>query len=135
MKNRISLFSFGAFVAPESDTFMIEFGSQMTITAVGLEPGEYLEFQLVHIPSIDPDRCACPPGEVILPSVASFVTLTCCGEPIRVTPENPVVILDSPQRSFLRAVLSADPMSPVYAWAIESKTSDVSDRMRGCRCA
>lgn len=133
MKNRITLF-FPAHVAPESDTFMIEYGGQMTVAAIGLEPGDYIEFQMVNILGTDPDRCECPPGRVELPSVAGFALLKCCGENIQVTADNPVVILDNPQRVFLRAVLYAADTSGIYAWAIDSSTSNVNDRLRGCPC-
>lgn len=134
MKNRQELF-FPAHVAPESDTFVIEHGSQMTILAIGLQGTDYVEFQAVYVPSLDPDTCACPPGQVTLPSVADFVTLKCCGEPIRVTADNPVVVLDNPQRTFLRALLSADDTSGIRVWATETYSNNLNDRLRGCPCA
>lgn len=133
MLDRIPLF-FPEHIAEESDTFMIPFASQMTIMAVGMDVGDFIEFQLVHVPSMNPDKCACPPGQVVLPSVAGFAILKCCGEPIRLTADNPVVILDSPQRMFLRAVLTASDTSGIFAWAVESDTHNVNDRLRGCPC-
>lgn len=133
MQDRIVLFH-PHHIAQESDTFAIQYGGQMTILAVGLEPGDYIEFQAVHILTMDPDRCVCPPGEVVLPAVSSFVTLTCCGEPIRVTDENPIVVLDTPQRTFLRAKLVANDTTDIWAWAIDSLMHNVNDRMRGCAC-
>lgn len=133
MKNRISLF-FPQHVAPESDTFMIDYGGQMTIIAIGLDEGDSIEFQVVHVPSIDPDHCACPPGQVTLPSVAGFAVLKCCGEAITVTADNPVVILDNPQRMFIRAVLNAEDTSGIYAWAVDTSTHNINDRLRGCAC-
>lgn len=133
MKDRQFLF-FPHHVEPESDTFQIEYGKQMTIAAIGLEGDDHIEFQMVHVPSVDPDHCACPPGVATLPTVSGYITLTCCGEPIRLTPENPVVVLDSPQRMLLRAVLNADDTQAIYAWALETDTRNVTDRMRGCPC-
>lgn len=130
---RIDLFHPGH-VAPESTTFQIPFGGQMTVAAIGLEAGDFIEFQLVFIPTVDPDTCACPPGQVILPHVAAYATVKCCGEPVRLTSDNPIVILDNPQRFFIRAVLTAADIDEVYAWAIETKTGSNNDRLRGCSC-
>lgn len=131
MKERIVLFDPDR-VAAESDTFQIEYGGQMTVLAIGLEEDDYVEFQAVHIPTLDPDRCACPPGVVVLPEVASYVTLQCCGNPIRITPENPVVVLDGPQRFFLRAVLHTNDTEGKYVWAIESKSMTPNLCGSGC---
>lgn len=133
MKNRIKLF-WPDNLTPESDTFQIEYGKQMTITAIGLEDDEEVTFQMVHVPAIDPDKCACPPGKVELPSVAAYTTLKCCGKDIKLTKDNPVVILDNPQRMLLRAVLDADDPDGIWVWAIESDTHNINDRLRGCGC-
>lgn len=87
MKDRQALF-WPTHVDPESDTFTIDFDSQMTVTAIGLQAGDEITFQMVYVPSVDPDKCTCPPGKVTLPSVAAYAELTCCGEPVKVTAEN-----------------------------------------------
>lgn len=135
MKNRITLFEGDPSAPPESDTFIIPQGSQLTITAIGLDPGDTITFQMVYVPSLDPDRCSCPPGTVTLPSVAGFAELRCCGSAVTLGPDNPVVILDNPQRTLLRAVLNAVDPSSVFAWAVETDTSDINDRLRGCGCS
>lgn len=134
MKNRMTLFYGDPSAPPESDTFIIPMGGQITVTAVGLDADDTITFQHVYVPSIDPDQCGCPPGNVTLPSVAGMTELRCCGNPVTLSADNPVVILDNPQRSLIRAVLNATDPSVVWAWAIETDTSDINDRLRGCGC-
>lgn len=134
MKNRITLFNGDPAAPAESDTFIIPFGGQMTVTAIGLDPDDFISFQLVYVPSLDIDHCSCPPGVVNLPSVAGVTELRCCGTPITLNADSPVVILDTPQRTLLRAVLHATDPSLVWAWAIETSTANVNDRLRGCGC-
>lgn len=134
MRNRITLFRPDASAPPESETFVIQSGDQLTITSIGLQAGDEITFQLVYVPAVDPDTCACPP-RVELPSVAGFSQLRCCGTPIKLTEDNPVVILDNPQRTLLRAIRNvADPTS-VWVWAVETETPNLNDRLRGCPCA
>lgn len=133
MKDRQPLF-WPQHVDPESDTFVIDYGKQMTVTAIGLQTGDSITFQMVYVPSVNPDSCSCPPGVVTLPSVAAYSELTCCGEPITLTPENPVVVLDAPQRTLLRAVLTAADLDGIWVWVSETDTHNVTDRMRGCAC-
>ena len=134
MKNRQALF-WPQHVEPESSTFSIDYGKQMTVYAVGLEANDEITFQILHVPSIDPDHCACPPGAVTMPAVAGYAPLMCCGTEVKLTATNPFVIIDAPQRVLLRAVLKADsPENNVWAWVTETETHNVTDRMRGCGC-
>lgn len=133
MDSRINLFWPGH-VAPESDTFVIPYGKQMTLTAIGLQPGDEVKVQMVHVPTLDPDTCACPPGNVTLPSVAAYTYLTCCCEPIKLTADRPVIVLDNPQRMLLRAELTAADTDGIWVWAAETDTRNVTDSMRGCDC-
>lgn len=133
MKDRLELF-WPQHIAPESDTFVIEYGHQMTIAAIGLQPGDKVTFQMVHVPTLNPDTCACPPGIVELPSVAAYAPLMCCGAEIELTADNPVVVLDNPQRMLLRAVLDAQDTDGIWVWALDTQTANVTDRLRGCAC-
>lgn len=133
MKNRITLFHPG-YVHSESQTFTIDYGKQMTIAAIGLEPGDTINFEMLHVPAIDPDNCVCPPGSVELPSVAAYSMLQCCGTLVELNIANPVVILDNPQRMLLRAVLNTSDPDSIWVWAIETATPDLTSGLRGCNC-
>lgn len=133
-RNRFALFQPDPSAPPESATFSLEFGQQLTITGFGLQSGDEVQFEMVHVPALNPDMCACPPGRVDLPSVAAVTPLMCCGTPQVLTPDNPVVIIDSPQRTLLRAVLVAADPENVWVWAVETDTPNLNDRMRGCPC-
>lgn len=121
-------------VEPESQTFQIPHGMQLTVVAVGLQEGDEVTFQIVHVPTIDLDDCACVPSIAVMPSVAAYTDLMCCGEKITLTVDNPHIILDSPQRMLMRAVLVAEEPDSVFVWALETNTPNVTDRLRGCAC-
>lgn len=117
---------------PESETFEIPVGGQVTVVAMGLNPGDQVTFELVFTPAIQPDLCACPPGIVDLPSVAAATPLICCGQVVTLTDSNPFVVMDSPQGMRVRGVLNASDPDNVWVWAINTNTPDVTDRLRGC---
>lgn len=133
-RNRIPLFYSDPTAPPESKTFIIDYDRQLTVTAIGLQAGDSVGFQMVYVPALDPDSCTCPPFPVVLPSVAAVQELRCCGTPITLTEDNPVVILDNPQRTLLRAVLNTSDPDGIYVWAVETATHDLNDRLRGCSC-
>lgn len=134
MKNRIVLFNADPTAPTHSPTFSIDYGKQVTITAMGLQAGDDIGFEMVYVPSLNPDECSCPPIPAVLPSVAASESLQCCGSPIQLTSGAPVIVLDVPQRTLLRAVLTAADPSSVWAWATDTNTPDLNDRLRGCGC-
>lgn len=117
---------------PESDTFEIPLDGQVTVTALGLYPGDKVTFELVFTPAVQPDMCACPPGQVELPSVAAATPLMCCGTPVTLTLDQPYAIIDAPQGMRVRAVLDAGSPDSIWVWAQNTGTPNVNDRMRGC---
>lgn len=123
---------FPGYVLPESETFEIPVGGQVTVVGLGLQLGDTVTFELVFTPAIQPDLCSCPPGIVEMPSVAAAAPLVCCGTVVTVTAEQPFVVIDSPQGMRARGVLNATDPSSVWVWAINTKTPDVTDRLRGC---
>lgn len=126
-----SLF-FPGYHLPESETFEIPVGGQVTVAALGLQPGDEVTFELVFTPAIQPDLCACPPGIVELPSVAAATPLVCCGQTVTLSPDQPFVVLDTPQGMRVRGVLDSQDPSNIWVWAINTKTPNVTDRLRGC---
>lgn len=118
-----------------SDTFQIQ--SQITVYAMGLQPGDLVEFFVCLVSDLVRSACVCPPGNVVLPSVVDEVPLTCCGEPISLSRERPFVVLDAPQGIRLRAKLTQDdpnePLSTQIVW-FNPTTTAINDRLRGCPC-
>lgn len=116
---------------PESDTFEIPLGGQVTVTALGLQAGDEISFELVFTPAVQPDLCSCPPGIVDLPSVAASTVLKLGGEIIKLNADHPYVVLDAPQGMRVRGVLSAADHSGIWVWATNTSTANVSDTQRG----
>lgn len=122
-----------------SQTF--EITREITVHAQGLEPGNEVEFWIVQITDPVTNHCACPPGQVVLPSVMDEVPLLCCGERVILTRDQPYVVLDGPQSVYLRAKLvetgGAPLTGPVTTQRIyysETTTPGINDRLRGCPC-
>ena len=119
-----------------SDTF--EILSQITVYALGLQPGDVVSFYVTLVSDIVRSACVCPPGVVVLPGVADEVQHTCCGVPVTLTPEKPFVILDAPQGIRMRAKLTQfdpnEPLSTQVVWYNNTNTANVNDRLRGCPC-
>lgn len=128
-RSRITLFEPDPTAPAQSQTFAIEYGKQLTITSVGLDSGDTVTFQIVFVPAVDPDNI--PAGRVRLPSVAAYSTLKVRGQTVTLSSDNPSIILDTPQRTLLRAVLNTSDPGNIRVWAVESNTSDVSDQLRG----
>lgn len=118
-----------------SDTFQIN--SQVTIYALGLQPGDVVSFYTCLISDLVRAACVCPPGNVVLPAVIDEVQLTCCGEPVILTPDKPFVVLDAPQGVRMRAKLTQfdpnEPLSTQIVW-FNVTNSAINDRLRGCPC-
>lgn len=116
---------------PESDTFEIPLDGQVTVTALGLQPGDSVTFELVFAPAVQPDLCSCPPGIVELPSVAAATPLRAGGKAIKLDAGTPYVIIDAPQGMRVRGVLTTSDASNIWVWAANTKTHDVSNELRG----
>ena len=119
-----------------------EVSEQVTVYAYGLEPGQRVAFDIVALSETIKAACApgCPPM-VTLPTVVDEMPLSCCGERIYLSREQPWVVIDSPQQAKIRAKLedtNGAPQVPsvqtVVGWR-STNTHNVNDRMRGCACA
>lgn len=109
---------------------------QVTVYAMALQDNDQVHLQLVLMSDLIPPPCVCPPGRVTLPSVIDSVPLSCCGEPIILSREQPYVVLDAPQGSHIRAVLNggnAD-ADAQRVWWVPTNTPNVTDKLRGCPC-
>jgi len=131
-------------VGPEGLSYF-EIQKQVTVTALGMADGEYITFEMATISS-PPRSEACGPcdmPEVVMPQATSWQPLMCCGTcegytgPVRLSSRNPVVILDAPTNTRIRAVYNghdfslALPFSAVVSLR-ESNVSQVADGLRGC---
>lgn len=127
-------------LAAESPIFTID--SQVTISAMGLGSDDYITFQRVEMSSqAMPTVCGCaiisaPPGSII--GVTDLLCPSCGAEEpelVRVTAQNPTVVIDHPQRSAIRAVFNGDlTTGEVYVTAKATSTdmSALSSSEKGC---
>ena len=106
------------FIPQESETFYLGYGQQVTLVAMGLSGSDEVSFEVVYVPAMEPDPCACPPGQAVLPGVAAYAPLTCNGTPVMLTEENPIVVIGRPQNFLLRAVRNySNGAGPIFVWA------------------
>lgn len=115
-----------------------EISSQSTLIAFGLEPSDIVEVWMVQLTDAAKGSCPCSPYGVVLPSIRSESQLKCCGEPAILTPDQPFLVLDAPQKVKLRVKLvrpdNLIPLANQYVGLIESTTTEINDRLRGCPC-
>lgn len=139
MSKQIVLFDKNS-LAPESDVFV--FDKQVTITALGIQGDDYITFERVELQSGKfPSVCGCVIIEASKPSIIGVAQLNCptCEEseapqPVRLTADNSIVVLDYPQGSALRAVYHGGGLATgeVYVTARESNTTNLTVELRGC---
>ena len=121
-----------------SQPFEVPAGEQRMVVAYGLaDPDDEVAFELVKLSKFAPAPCQCPPGRVQLPAVIWWASLRCCGEPIRLTAEQPYVVIDNPQEILIRARLTLGGETLPEDVEVHLQTvavSNLNDRMRGCPC-
>ena len=126
-------------IGPHSAVFDIP--SQVTITAFGLQPDDYITFEALQLtPGARAFACGCvltPAQEALIADTQQLQCPSCDSatlRPVRLTPSNPVVVLDSPQGISLRAVYHGTGLDlrSVRVIALPSDTQDLTDAMRGC---
>src|SRR5699024_4890271 len=109
--------------------FVIE--SQVTIQGINLDPDDVITFEVYHLTSGTMDEaCGCfiKPGD--MPEISGVSQLMCpeCdfeGEkhPVRLTAENPVVVLDAPQGQVIRAKYEGPGLGFSTVWITNGTTS------------
>jgi hypothetical protein len=128
-------------VATDSPTFMVPVGGQYTIVAVGMQPGDYITFEVIEVAAGSRSTvCGCRisgMGDAVVLNVQQLMCPTCesdTPQPVRLTERNPVVVLDSPQGVLLRAIYHGDgvPMGTVTVWWTATEVQDLTELMRGC---
>lgn len=114
---------------------------QVTVVGVGVSGDDYITFEVATVSPGQMGRvCGCfitPDIEGVISSLTELQCPTCVSdEPqvVRLTARNPVVIIDAPQDSVIRAVYHGDGVDQnlVTVYAQESNTQDLTDSMRGC---
>lgn len=118
---------------------LFSFRSQATIQGVGLGPDDVITFEVVHLKSGTADEyCGCfvRPGE--LPSIVGTETMMCvtCDSkptPVSLTFNNPVVVLNAPQNTLIRAKFEGPGLGSAEVWAtLETDTTHLLPGMDGC---
>lgn len=126
-------------VAPDSVVFEVPF--QVTVLGLGLPEGDFITFEFVKVSGDQRQKvCGCRLSPQIFASIEGVQELQCpsCEEltqrPVRLTPQNPVVVLDVPQNTMLRAIYNGDGLETqaVRVWVVDSNTQDLTDSLRGC---
>jgi hypothetical protein len=120
-------------------TFTID--KQVTVSAIGIPAGVTITFEMLHLEAPAYEAmcdAACPelpPSKN--PTVTAWQQLMCCAEmPVRINAATPSIVLDTPQKVRLRAVMtgfdfSATPFSGVVT-VVDSDSQITNDAMRGC---
>jgi len=107
--------------------------SQLTLVAFGLEDTDEVTFEVVLLSTPLQPSCQCPPGQVVMPSVAQAFPLTCCdGSVIKLTPARPFIVLDAPQGFLIRATWNVLPTAGQVVMVEETGTPNLTDCLRGC---
>lgn len=101
---------------------------------MGLQGDDYIEFELVDVPAIVRDPCACPPGKVELPRVGARAPLTCCRVNVKLRESKPFVVIDAPQNTRIRAILNVANLGDVWVWVTDTSTPYLTHDLRGCAC-
>lgn len=115
--------------------FSVPVGGQLTVFALGLAAGEYVEFEVVRYASPMNNGCVCPPlvFEPIAPELTTL--LQSCAGPLQLTPDRPFLILDAPQAVPLRVrFVGANPVVSQRVWMEVTNTPTPTDYMRGYDC-
>lgn len=138
MSKQIVLFNKDS-LAPESNIFA--FDKQITISAIGIQGDDYITFERVELQAGKmPDVCGCIIISASQPTIIGTAALNCptCEESepqlVRLTRTNPIVVLDYPQGSALRAIYHGPGLQTreVYVVARETSTTNLTDELRGC---
>lgn len=124
-----------------NDSPVFQLDGQHTAVAVGMQPGDTITFEVITIaPAARDQVCGCRIVGGLAASVEGLQQLLCpaCSSedprPVTLSANNPVVILDTPQDSYIRAIYNGTGISmrTVSVWVTKSATTDVTDAMRGC---
>jgi hypothetical protein len=123
----------------DSPTFEIK--GQRTFMSTGMQPGDFMTFEIVKVAAgARSTVCGCRISEMGVGVIEGVQELQCssCEEttqrPVRMTPQNPVVVLDFPQGVIMRAIYTGDGLDlrTVTVWSEESTTQDLTPELRGC---
>jgi hypothetical protein len=132
-----TLFNFDS-VANLSPRFYLD--EQVTLVATGLASTDYIEFEVLTLVTTETGAVvsagACQPGAIanVNVSVTGSAYLTCAtgATRFRVTALKPVIVIDSPQHSWLRAVYSGSSLGTFTVTATETTVENVDESLRGC---
>ena len=104
---------------------------QITVTAIGLAPGETIQFEVVT--GDLQAQCNVPCGTVPGLIVKKSVPLACGnGMPVAMTPNNPVIVVQAPVGQYIRAIFSGTNPSSTVVTYDKTSVAHVTDLMRGC---
>ena len=108
--------------------------AQYTFAAFGLLGADEVLFEAVLLTDPLKAGCQCPPGQVAMPTVAQSFPLTCCGAQIKLTPDQPFIVLDAPQGFLIRASWNVLPTTGQVVLYEATTTPNLNGRLRGCPC-
>lgn len=125
------------------DSPVFELDTQRTVVGIGLQPGDYITFEVITVaPAARAKICGCrisAAGAAVVDGVQELLCPGCESEdgepvPVKLTAANPVVILDSPQGSLIRAMYygTGVGLRTVTVWTTTSNAGSLTNEMRGC---
>jgi hypothetical protein len=123
------------------DSRIFQVNSQRTVVAVGMEPDDYITFEVVLLGSGTPSSvCGCYMTQMQPGTILGVEELKCPAcetqtlRPVRLTDRNPVVVLDVPQGALLRAIYHGTGINlrTVAVHTYATSTPNLTDAMRGC---
>lgn len=125
------------------DSPVFELDTQRTVVGIGLQPGDYITFEVITVaPAARAKICGCrilAAGSAMVDGLQELVCPSCESEdtvpaPVKLTAANPVVILDSPQGSLIRAMYHGTGVGlrTVTVWTTHSDVGSLTAEMRGC---
>lgn len=123
------------------DSRIFQVNHQRTVIAVGMEPDDFITFEVVLLGSGTPSSvCGCyitqmQPGVIL--GVEELKCPACESQilrPVRLTDRNPVAVLDVPQGVLVRAIYHGTGINlrTVTVHAYATNTPNLTDAMRGC---
>lgn len=120
---------------------MFLFERQITIKGTGLAENDKVTFEILHLSAGEYEQwCNCHRVPGTPPEIEAYSVMMCpdCGKdgelvPVRLTQSNPVVVLNAPQNTIMRARFTGENVEAVSVWAtLETDTKDLDPAMSGC---
>ena len=112
--------------------------NQITVVGYGIPSGGVVTFEAVLYsdsgqPPGQANTCTPTLSSGPAPTVLGSSPIICCaGAQVQLTAANPIIVLESPQRTWIRAIYTGPDLGSFIVSVTQSSVSNVTDAMRGC---